>query len=232
MPAKLVQPFGDNIWTVDGPVVTSFGFRYPTRMAIIKLADGGLFALSPIALSEDLRGEVDAIGAVTHIVAPNSLHHLFLTEWQTAYPGAQVYAPPGLRQRRKDIAFDGDIGDGPAPWSGDIDHVAVNGNVLTTEVVCFHRASGTVLFTDLLQNFSPDWFTGWQAMIARLDLMVGDEPQVPRKFRVAFTNRKAARAAVRQILAWPATQVLMAHGTPVREDGAAFIARAFQWLIR
>jgi hypothetical protein len=82
--------------------------------------------------------------------------------------------------------------------------------------VFFHRQSRTVLFTDLIQHFGPAWFTGWRAVVAKLDLMVAPEPQVPRKFRTAFVNRRAARAALTRILAWPAKRVLMAHCRPDR----------------
>jgi hypothetical protein len=53
---------------------------------------------------------------------------------------------------------------------------------------------------------------------------------VPRKFRLAFTDRAAARRRCRRILAWPAEQVLMAHGPVIESDGQAFLARAFRWL--
>lgn len=231
MLSTLLQPFGQDIWLVDGPVVESLGFRYPTRMAILRLDDGTLFIWSPVALSDALRAEANALGEVRFIVAPNTLHHLYIADWQSAFPDAHVYAAPGLRKRRKDIAFGGELEDTPPPgWAGAIDQVIVRGNLITTEVVFFHRASGTVLFTDLLQNFEPGWFSGWRAIVARLDLMVGREPQVPRKFRTAFVNRTAARAARDRILAWPVQKVLMAHGKPVEEDAQAFLKRAFRWL--
>jgi hypothetical protein len=44
--------------------------------------------------------------------------------------------------------------------------------------------------------------------------MLAAEPSVPTKFRLAFTNRRAARASLDRILSWPAKKVLMAHGTP------------------
>lgn len=68
--------------------------------------------------------------------------------------------------------------------------------------------------------------------MAKLDLMVGPEPSVPRKFRAAFTNRALAREALNRILAWPAAKVLMAHGTPVEKDGQGFLRRAFRWLAK
>lgn len=228
----MLQPFDDGIWLADGPTADVAGFRYPTRMAVIRLSGGGLFVWSPVALSEALAAAVDALGEVRYIIAPNSLHHLFLADWRRAYPGARLFAPPGLRRRRGDLDFDGDLGDTPAPeWSRDIDQVVVRGNLITTEVVFFHRTSRTVIFTDLIQHFSPTWFSGWRAVVARLDLMTAPEPQVPRKFRNAFVGRRTARAALGRILAWPAEKVLMAHAAPIEGDGQAFIARAFRWLL-
>jgi hypothetical protein len=228
----VLKEFGPDIWIADGPTVTAAaGFHYPTRMAVIRLSGGELFIWSPTQLSDDLRAEVDALGEARYLIPPNSLHHVFLDDWQRAYPAAKVYAPPGLRQKRKDIRFDGDLDDVViADWVNDIDLVIMRGSRITTEVVFFHRKSATVLFTDLIQHFRPEWFKGWRAIVARLDLMVATEPSVPRKFRVAFTDRHAARASIRRILAWPAEKVLMAHGDPITEGGQEFIRRAFRWL--
>src|SRR4051794_35941376 len=118
----MLKKFGRDIWTADGSNVTVVGFCYPTRMAVIRLSNGDLFIWSPIQLADGLQAEVDAIGRVRHIVAPNSLHHLFLAEWQRAYPRALVYAPPGLRKKRKDIVFDADLGSRPSQdWGEEID---------------------------------------------------------------------------------------------------------------
>jgi len=226
-----MREFGRDIWIADGPEVTVAGFHYPTRMAVIRLSGGALFVWSPIRLTDDLRAAVDGLGTVAHIVAPNSLHHLFLAEWQRAYPDARLYAAPGLRKKRRDLAFEADLDDAPpADWVGEIDQVAMRGNLITTEIVFFHRASGTLLFTDLLQQIAADRLSGWRVVVAKLDLMTGPEPSVPRKFRLAFVGRRKARAALERIFGWPVEKVLMAHGTPVECDAAAFLRRAFGWL--
>jgi hypothetical protein len=225
----MLTEFGRDIWIADGPEVAVAGFRYPTRMAAIRLSDGSLFVWSPVALTAELRAAVDALGPVAHIVAPNSLHHLFLAEWKRAYPAAKLYAPPGLRRKRADIVFDADLEDG-FDWGGEIDQVAMHGNRITTEVVFFHVKSQTVLFTDLLQQIPAGSLTGWRDLVARLDLMTGPQPAVPRKFRLTFTDRRAARRALAKVLAWPAEKAIMAHGTPVEADARAFIRRAFAWL--
>lgn len=229
----MLTEFGPEIWITSGDEVSVIGFRYPTRMAVLRLADGSVFLWSPIKLSAPLKAAVDKIGPVQHIVAPNSLHHLFIQDWAAAYPKAQLHAPPGLPRKRADLTFHDTLTDEPAPeWDGQIDQMVVRGNKITAEVVFFHRASATTIFTDLLQNFPSDWFTGWRRIIARLDLMVAPEPSVPRKFRLAFSDKAAARAAIAQVQNWPTQRVLMAHGPAVAQDGRALIQRAFKWLMR
>ncbi|WP_137151166.1 DUF4336 domain-containing protein [Devosia sp. FKR38] len=227
-----MQAFGPNIWIAEGSTVTAAaGFAYPTRMAVLRLARGDLVIWSPIALSEALATAVNALGVVRFLVAPNGLHHSFLADWQQAFPDATVCAPPGLREKRRDIRFDVDFSDGPvADWAGEIEFAIMWGNRITTEVVFFHRESRTTIVTDLIQQFPPGWFSGWRALVARLDLMLADEPTVPRKFRMAFFDRRAARQSLATILAWPTERVIMAHGPLIPNDGQAFLRRAFGWL--
>lgn len=227
----MLERFADEIWVADGLVVATAGFCYPTRMAIIRLSNGSLFVWSPTPLSPELRTEVDALGPVRCLVAPNSLHHLFIGDWASAYPDARLFAAPRLRRKRPDLSFNADLTDAPdRDWSGEIDQVVVHGNWITTEVVFFHRKSGTVIFTDLLQQFSRTWFQGWRALVARLDLMTQPEAEVPRKFRNTFFNRRAARIAFRRILDWPVQNILMAHAKPVTHVSGDYLAHRVQWL--
>lgn len=228
----MLRQFGREIWTDDGPTVSVAGFAYPTRMIVIRLSDGALFVWSPTALSEERQAAIDRLGPVRHIVAPNTLHHLFVGEWQAAYPAARCHALPALRIKRPDVTWDRDLEDAPAPeWSNDLDQVVVRGNRITTEVVFFHRESQTAIFTDLVQHFGPGWFRGWRAVVAKLDHLTAVKPTVPRKFRMTFRDRSDARQAVRRILAWPSAAVLMAHGAPITHDGRDAIGHAFDWLL-
>lgn len=227
----MLRPFGENLWIADGPEAIVAGFRYPTRSIIIRLADTSLFVWSPTSLTDALATRLKGLGPVRYIVAPNALHNLFIAEWQSAYPDASVLAAPGLAKRRPDLRPDETLeGDARYLWSDEIDHVVMRGSRITTEVVFFHRASSTAIFTDLIQHFRPGWFSGWRAVIAGLDLMTAPQPETPRKFRLSFVDRRSARADLRRILAWPTDNVLMAHADPITGQGRAFIARTFRWL--
>ncbi|HEX4534470.1 MAG TPA: DUF4336 domain-containing protein, partial [Rhizomicrobium sp.] len=73
--SSTLEPLGKDIWIAEGPVVSFFGFPYPTRMALIRLGNGDLFVWSPIALTPELKAQVDALGPVKHLVSPNKIHH-------------------------------------------------------------------------------------------------------------------------------------------------------------
>jgi hypothetical protein len=228
---SVLSSFGPDIWIAEGPVVSFYGFPYPTRMAVMRLASGQLFIWSPIALTSDLKAEIDALGIVAHLVSPNFLHHLYLGAWKTAYPSAKLYASPGLRKKRTDLAFDAALGDQPdAAWLADVDQVELAGSFAMTEIVFFHRASRTAIFADLIENFPQGWFKGWRGVLARLDGIVTPNPGAPREWRLSFLDRKAARAALARIIAWQPEQVIVAHGGLVRRDGTEFIRKAFRWL--
>jgi len=229
-----VTPFGAQCWLFDGPAVTgAAGFRFPTRMAVVRLPeDGGLWIWSPVALTQDVRLAIDALGPVRHLVAPNSLHYTFLAEWAEAYPDAKVHAAPGLTEQITTTTIQSTMGEDPDPaWAGAIDQIMVRGNRITTEVVFFHRESSTVLVADLVQQIPKGWYRGWRAVIAHLDLMTASVPSVPRKFRMATTDKVAARDAVARILEWPAEGLVMAHGAPLRSGGKEALRNAFEWLI-
>jgi Domain of unknown function (DUF4336) len=228
-----LHPFGPEIWIADGSVASFYGFPYSTRMAVIRLSDGSLFVWSPVALSTALRAAVDTLGPVRYLVSPNALHHLFLAEWTTAYPAARLYGSPRLRRKRRDLSFNAELGDAPEPaWAGDIDQVVLHGSCALTEIVFFHRHSRTALFADLIQNFPRDWFKGWRGVAARLGGIVAPHPSAPSDWRLSFVNRRAARAALARVLAWPIERVVIAHGVLPTAGGAAFVRRAFAWLLR
>ena len=76
----MLEQFAPFLFTAEGPIVSFFGFPYPTRMALARLSDDSVWVGSPVALTDELADEVQAIGPVRHIVSPNKLHHLFLKQ--------------------------------------------------------------------------------------------------------------------------------------------------------
>lgn len=226
-----LERIGEEIWIADGPTVSFFGFPYPTRMAVVRLAERALWVWSPVGLDDALRRDVEALGSPRFLVAPNKLHHLFLGEWQRAWPEARLYGAPGLARRRPDLRFDAELGDAPPPeWGGAIDQAVVGGSLVMDEVLFFHRPSRTALACDLVQRFPPETLPPLRRWIMRLDGLVGPAGSTPREWRATFLRRRRARAAAERALAWRPERLVVAHGAWAPARGADVLASGLAWL--
>ncbi|MFQ5667725.1 MAG: DUF4336 domain-containing protein [Candidatus Binatia bacterium] len=227
----MLQEVDRDIWIADGPSVPFLGIPYPTRMILVRLSDRTLWVCSPIRSDDSLWAAVNELGPVTHLVSPNKLHHLFLGDWARRWPEAKLYASPGLARRRRDLSFAAALADRPEPaWEADIDQVIFRGSFAMEEVVFFHRASRTAIFTDLIQKFDPATLHGWRNLLMKLDGLVGPEGSTPREWRLSFVNRKAARRALHKSLEWNPRRLIVAHGAWARENGREVIQRSLRWL--
>jgi hypothetical protein len=240
-PLLTPKPVDDQIWIVDGPIISFYGLPFPTRMTLIRLDDGGLFVHSPVTLTADLREAVDELGPVQHLIAPNWIHYAYLPEWQAAYPKAQTHAAPGVRERASGrgvaIRIEHLLGSKtPAAWAGQIDQLLVEGNPVHREVVFFHRRSRTLVLTDLIENFEAHKCPAWMRPLITLAGARDPDGRPPFDMRLSFRlghrgrGRAMLREAVETMLAWDPQRVIVAHGRWYAHDGAAELRRAFRWV--
>src|SRR5210317_327762 len=228
---SMLQEFGQSLYIADGPVVSFYGFPYPTRMAVVRLSDGSAWVWSPVALSDDLVDSVESIGPVRFIVSPNKIHHLFLPEWAGRWPDAKLYAPPGLVDRKPELKFDGELGDEAEPaWAEDIDQVIFHGSVAMEEVVFFHRQSRCAIVCDLIQRHPEVNMTGWKGWLMRLDSLVGQHGSTPREWRASFFRRKLARSAREKVLSWNPERLVIAHGECAHTGASEIISDSLSWI--
>jgi hypothetical protein len=225
-----LQQFGDGLWIADGDRIRMLGIPFCTRMTIVRLADGGVWLHSPVTATAELVAEVDALGPVQHVVAPNKFHHLFVGAWLERFPYATTWAGPQLRER-VDLQLDHDLGDVAEPcWASDFDQLIFAGSRVLPEVVFLHRRSKTLIFTDILQNHEPTsdgWF--WRTL-KRLDGIVAPNGGTPLDWRLTVRDRAAARLARDRVLSWNFERVVFAHGRCVDTQARAFVERAFAFL--
>lgn len=228
---NVLEPVGPEIWLVDGPSVSLFGLRFPTRMTVVRLGSGALWVHSPIQLNADLLARVRALGPVGYLIAPNKLHHLALPEWRRACPDARVYGSKGVIRKRSDVNFDGELGSAPQPdWAGAIEQMAFGGHWYLDEVMFLHRASRTLIVTDLIQNYAPGELSPVQRLLTRWARIQAPLGGTPLDLRLLTRDRAAARASVEQILRWRPERVILSHGRWVRAGAPAFLEQAFAWL--
>jgi len=223
--------FGPSLCTIEGPTVSFYGFPYPTRMAVARLADGSAWVWSPVALTDDIVDFMNTFESVRHIVSPNKIHHLFLDQWHDRWPDAILYAPPGLASRKPELRFDAELGDDPEPaWAADIDQVIFHGSMAMEEVVFFHRESRTAIVCDLIQRHPETEMSGWKGMLMRADSLVGQNGSTPREWRASFLKRSKARAAREKVLSWKPERLVIAHGECAQTGATEIIENALSWM--
>ncbi|HEY1696987.1 MAG TPA: hypothetical protein VGG39_32735 [Polyangiaceae bacterium] len=229
---SLLEPVGENLWTIDGPTVRAYGFPFATRMAVVRLSNGGLWLWSPIRLDEPVRRAVTSLGEPRYAVEPNKLHHLALAEWVAAWPELRLHAPPGLARKRPDLRFDGELTDeAPAEWRDEIEQVRIEGNVFMTEVIFFHRPSRTCLVGDLVQRHEERAESAWLRWLLRVGGVSGPNGGTPRDARWSFVHRRRAREAIAKVLAWAPERLVIAHGTCATGNATEVLRCAFGWLL-
>lgn len=226
----VLNSLAPDLWTADRP------FRLPfilgdigCRMTIVRLADGGLFLHSPVPLDAETRAAIDQIGPVRAIVAPSKAHHLFVGDYVKAYPAAKLHGAPGLAEKRRDLNFASILGDEAHPeWRDQIAQRLFLGAPRLNEVVFFHSASRTIIFTDLVFNLPSrdaskarvfNWLTG-----------AAGHCGPHRLIRSVISDRAAARAAVERILGWDFDRMIVAHGDVLDSGAHDRVRAAFSYL--
>lgn len=225
-------PWADDIWTVDGPEVSyrlwGLALPCPTRMTVIRLPDGGLWVHSPVACAPELVAAVEALGPVAAIIAPNSFHYTHLADWARAFPQASVFGLPGLAAKVPGLALTALDEAQTAPWLAAIDlHVVPLGGF--TEAVFLHRASRTLIVTDLMQNFEAERIRNpLVRSVMNLGGATGPNGRPSIEIRLAaLGHRKALREGVRRMLAWEPSSIILSHGACYRSNVAERIKEAF-----
>ena len=225
----MIREVATDLWIADQPL-RFFGVEVGARMTLVRLPGSRLLVHSPIAWSRGLAEEVERLGSPAYLVAPNRFHHLYAQEWRSAYPTARLYVAPGLECRRPDLTVDRVLAESPFPeWSDVLDQVLVGGFPLANEVVFFHKPSRTLIVSDLVFNIGAE-----SPPLTRLAFrLMGayGRPSSTLLERFLIRDRVAFRGSVERILTWPIAQMIVAHGSIVREGSHAALAEAYAWLL-
>lgn len=233
----VLEAISEAMWLAEGETVSFYGFPYPTRYVVVRLHNGDLWVWSPIKPSVGLIEEINRLGNVVHLVSPNKLHHLFLRDWKSLYPTADVWGPQSTIKKRHDVTFREPLTDTPPiGWQSDLDQAWFRGSLAMDEIVFFHRPSSTVVLGDLIENFTHSFlqkhWSWWQRPLAKLDGITSDNPRAPLEWRLSFIGRALAREAREKVLGWNCERVIMAHGDWQRSNGQAFLVRSLEWVGR
>ena len=246
IPIKLYDPLyqlklmAENIWIVDGPAIEmSFGLTkvpFSTRMTVVKLANGKLWCHSPIQPNQALLDSLDQLGEVAYLIGPNKLHYAYLQAWKDLYPSAQVWLAPGIDQRARaqkiPLPQGQELTDqAPPTWSAELDQDLFKGSRFMQEAVFFHKASKTLILTDMIENIETHQMKTHQRLLFKLGDNAYPNGKTPRDLRLTFVGKKtASRTSFETLKNWEPEKIILAHGQCFLENGQEELDRAFKWV--
>lgn len=226
----------DDIWIVNDKPINAAGLELPVRMSVIRLSSGELLLHSPVRYSPALRYELERLGAVKYLLAPNIAHRMFLSEWQRELPQAATFAARGLSARRQvraaRIRIDRELGDTtPEEWTADLQTVSVNAPMFS-EVELFDKRSRTLILTDLVRNLDPDHLSASNEAAANLLGIAKPDGKAPICLRLLLRlGGCSVQAAAERLVRLGPERVIFAHGHWFESEGTERLRQSLRWLV-
>lgn len=220
--------FTDGVWLTTEPV-SFIGMKLTATMTVVQLPGSRLLVHSPVALTKERRNRIESLGTVAHLYAPNTFHHIWMSEWASAFPGACVHGPTALRRKRPELGIDrahdaeslGDLGE-------IFDEVHIDGFALE-ESVLVHRPSGTLIVADLVHNIGRP-ADRWTALYAKA-MGFYDRVAISRMIRwTAFSSSAATRESLERLATHPFERLVVGHGTPLDRGAREAVFGAHEWV--
>lgn len=236
-PLNTPKPVAPDIWVIDGPAIRFYGLPFSTRATVIRLENGDLWVHSPTCLTDGLKADLETLGPVRHLIAPNWIHYAHLADWQAACPKAVAWAAPGVVERAAKHGLtlhpDHRLAARPeVPWQTQIDQIIVEGSKTHREAVFFHRASGTLILTDLIENFETAKLPAWTRPLVWLAGLDAPRGRMPPDMYWSFRDKQRLADSVEIIIGWQPERVILAHGRWFTQNGTAELERAFRRLLK
>lgn len=228
MTVPLLEPFAAGVWLRSLPGYRIGPFTLGARMTVLALAGGGLALVSPVGLDDAAVRELRALGEVRAIVAPSKWHYKFVPRAKALFPAARVLGAPGLRVKRPALPIEAELSDGGHELDAGVEQKLVGGMPALGEIVLLHRASRTLVVTDLFfhQRQNPSAFTRWYL---RRSGALGRPAQT--LLLRWMTKDRAALAATRDaLLAWDFDGLVLAHGDCLAHGGRDALRSALAWV--
>ncbi len=198
---------------------------FAARLSLGALANG---------TDASLAVEVDALGPVRYIVAPNTLHYVFVQDWKARFPGAEVFAAPGLEQSARQPVPDHRELDDVAPddWADVMRQIVVSSRSFS-EACFFHIPTRTLILTDLIGSFELDRVRSpFVRFFLKRGGCVHPHGKTPLDIRLGLRlRRRHVGSAVQRMIDWAPERVILAHGKWYSDNAVAELKLAFEWAL-
>lgn len=232
----MLREIDKNIWVAEQPL-KYLGLNVGTRMTLIRLVSDELIVISPTQVDNDTINQINAIGEVSYIIAPNLYHYLFATSFKAIYPKAKLWAAPGLESKKSDLPIDKVISVDKRSFLNEVEYLLfdgfkvfdLKGSSLLNECVFFHQKSRTLILTDTAFHFDESFSLTTQLAARLIGSYKKLSPSLLEKF--ATQEKEKVKQSVQKVLAWDFERVIMAHGSIIESDAKRKFREGYEWFL-
>ncbi|MEL6552336.1 MAG: DUF4336 domain-containing protein [Cyanobacteria bacterium J06621_11] len=220
----MLRQLDQNLWVAEQPL-TYLGLEVGTRMTAVRLSNQKLAVISPIEMTAELKQQLDGIGSIEHIIAPNLYHYLYAGDCKSLYPNATLWGTVGLKEKQPGLAIDRliqpDDNDLWKDLSGfffeGFKTLGSNGFEALNEWVFLHQASRTLILTDAAFHYDSSFPWAKQLIARVIGCYDALTPSLLEK--VAIRDKQTLQTSVDAVLQWDFDRVVMAHGSVIEQGG-------------
>lgn len=205
------------------------GLQMGARMTIVRRKNGDLWVYAPFQLEADEETALKAQGKVADIVVPNGFHTTQVGQFARRFPDATVWALPETEKALSGVPHE-ILESFPDKWSEDFDSLLFDGAKGFREWAVCHRASQTLLITDLGFHL-PRQTKPVSRVVARLnDIGRRFGPSRFERSLMKFGDKSKERAQIETISGWNFEHILPGHGFAIERDAKKQFRAAYRFL--
>lgn len=231
----MLKQIDKNIWVAEQPL-KYLGLSVGTRMTVIRLKNSKLVVISPVKIDNLIITQLKEIGDVAYIIAPNIYHYLFISDFKSVYPLANLLAAPGFETQRPEVPIARTLREGESWFEGEIEYLLFEGmktfdfdNKLMNEIVFFHPESSSLILTDTAFHFDETFPLVTQLTSRIIGGYKKLSPSILEK--LATKEKEKVKQAVEKVLLWDFKRVIMAHGSMIENDAKSKFREGYEWFL-
>ncbi|KAL0064381.1 hypothetical protein AAF712_008681 [Marasmius tenuissimus] len=249
----VIRDLVPNIITTLSVPFNRFGrFKIGGRATLVRLNNGSVAVFSPVALTEEVKTKVAAMGEVKYITALDFEHHIFLGPWHKEYPNAKVIGPEGLSEKRAKqgveevpftVVFDAtkklETKVDPE-FDAEFEYEYIHSHP-NKELVFNHKPTKTLIEADLVFNLPAheqysksgvDPNSGFFTKIFSSLMHMRGEALAQRRmiwYGTSASDRTAFNESIGRINGWDFERFIPCHGDVLEKDGKTMFQKIMKW---
>lgn len=193
----------------------------PVRSICIPTQRGNILISPGSKLTTEQLGSLDN---VTDLVAPNLWHCGGISQAQKIFPDVRIWGAPSASKLKPEIHWTNELSKAEWDLEDEISLIPIQGMPQYQEFSFVHKASKTLIVTDLAFNIkNPKGLGSWIILN-----MFGtyDRFAVSRLYINSVRDKKAFTQSIQEIFTHDFERIVVSHGEPIETNGKALLKTA------